>query len=539
MRGLRVLGAGVISLGLLTIAVPAQASTPPSRTVSSSATRPLTGMSSADPDDRIFGRDLRGDQVLPQGDARAMRVRTWPGTKIRYYETIPAKWDWSLNQAIKQWNSAGGKIKFVKVKSPGRAQLKISYGFTGGADGMATLGYTPRAWVHLGTGYKRVSATDPLMRGWVVRLFAHELGHVLGFGHTTGTCSLMVAVFNLSTCPVLGSMPGYYFCRIIDKPLLRRFIARYGGTAARPPAEGLFDPLPPQLSGVTFGGGQTAGGPVEVTWTKPTGVPPGSTVTVTVGKTADCNAMPPSVDTYRVPPAAGTWTDPGHGQGSHCYALQITNRYGATQPPISGLVARWAPVPAAPAIGTPTWSSTDQAFRLTWTPPDSGTHLEVLHGQSGNPTVCRSTYNQNDTSWPWEQAGFWLVYPWAPVDCLAVFAVTDWGTVSPATNVTVTVPLPGVSPTVGTVRADPDVDGAFLVSASLPDQSYRLGIEVVAGSCPAAVPAGATFWDGWDIGAGNWQLYPEQTGTNCAIVAALDNWDRHGPVVMKPFTWAG
>lgn len=483
--------------------------------------------------------DLSDDLVLPEGDARMMRIRKWPGKKIKYYETIPAKWDWSLSQAIKQWNSAGGKIKFVKVNSPGKAQLKIGYGYTGGADGMATLGYTPRAWVHLSTGYKQVSATNPLWRAWVVRLFAHELGHVLSFGHTSGSCSLMVAIFNLSTCPVLGSTPGYYYCRIIDKPLLRRFIAAYGGKAQRPPTQCLFDPLPPQLSDVTFGGGQTTDGPVEITWTKPSGVPPGSTVTVTVGKTTDCAAMPSSVDTYQVAPSAGVWTDPGNGQGVHCFALQIKNRYGASRPPVSGTVARWAPVPAAPLIGTPTWSVTDQAFRVTWTPPNSGTHLEVLHGQSGNPTVCRSTYNQNDTVWPWKQGGFWIVSPWDPVDCLAFYAVTDWGTVSPATKVTVTVPLPAVTPTVGTVRADPDFSGAFLVDASLPDQTYRLGIEVVPGSCPATVPGSATFWDGWDIGAGTWQFYAEQTGTNCAIVAALDNWDRQGPVVMKQFSWAG
>ncbi len=468
-----------------------------------------------------------------------MRVRKWPGTKIRYYETIPATWDWSLSRAIKTWNSAGGRIKFVKVKSPGKAQLKISYGYTGGADGMATLGRTPHAWVHLGTSYKGVSATNPLMRAWVVRLFAHELGHVLGFGHTPGGCSLMVAVFNMSGCPVLGSTPGYYVCRIIDKPLLRRFIALYGGKAARPPTQCLFDPLPPQLTDVAFGGGQTAGAPVEITWAKPAGVPPGSTVKVTVGKTADCGTMPPVVDTYKVAPAAGAWSDPGHGQGTYCYALQITNRYGAVQPRVSGLVARWAPVPAAPSIGTPTWSIADQAFRLTWTPPDGGTHLEVLHGQVANPTVCRSTYNQLDTDWPYKVAGFWLVYPTAPVDCLAVYAVTDWGTVSPATKVTVSVPPPTVTPTVGTVVADPDFAGAFLVSASLPDNIYRLGIEVLPGSCPATVPADSLFWDGWDIGSGTWQFWAEQPGANCAVVAALDTWDRPGPVVLKSFSWAG
>ena len=131
----------------------------------------------------------------------------------------------------------------------------------------------------------------------------------------------------------------------------------------------------------------------------------------------------------------------------------------------------------------------------------------------------------------------WHVWPYHPDECLAFFVVTDWGTVSPATTVVVSVPAPTVQPTVGTVTADPDIDGYFRVTASLPDAAHHLGIEVRPGTCPAVPPQDATYWDAWEISTDRWQLPAEQEGANCAMVAALDQWDRHGPVVMRPFTW--
>ena len=49
-------------------------------------------------DDR--GHDLAEDVVRPATTrfGIAARIRKWPGRTIRYYESIPKKWDWSLDR---------------------------------------------------------------------------------------------------------------------------------------------------------------------------------------------------------------------------------------------------------------------------------------------------------------------------------------------------------------------------------------------------------------------------------------------------------
>mgnify|MGYP001550690851 CR=1 FL=1 len=56
-----------------------------------------------------------------------------------------------------------------------------------------------------------------------------------------------------STLP--DSAPGYYNCRWIDRALLRRFVAMYGGRAKQPPRLCLIEALPEPLRDVRFAGG--------------------------------------------------------------------------------------------------------------------------------------------------------------------------------------------------------------------------------------------------------------------------------------------
>ena len=41
----------------------------------------------------------------------------WPGKTIRYYDTLPKNWDWSVQQAVRTWNRSG-----VNMKCPNSAQ---------------------------------------------------------------------------------------------------------------------------------------------------------------------------------------------------------------------------------------------------------------------------------------------------------------------------------------------------------------------------------------------------------------------------------
>ena len=47
-------------------------------------------------------------------------MRKWKQNRLYYYETIPAKWDWSLTKAVAKWNASGGRIKLVRTTTAAR-----------------------------------------------------------------------------------------------------------------------------------------------------------------------------------------------------------------------------------------------------------------------------------------------------------------------------------------------------------------------------------------------------------------------------------
>ena len=283
--------------------------------------------------------DLTNDVVGPSGGPGLLRarIRTWPGRTIRYHETIPAKWDWSLDEAVRHWNESGGGIRFVE-SARAKARLTISYGDTGGAAGLGTLGFQHTNFVRLSPAYKRADAHDPETRVWVGRLFTHELGHVLGFNHTRGQCSLMYPIYDFGLCPPLPvDAPGYYICRWIDKALLRRFVAWYGGRAKQPPARCLIEALPEPLRDVRFSGGQASDAPVRVNWKPPGSGSPGhegldhGVEGLVVLEAAERLGAP-----NRRRPAGRDLDRPALRAGARRYRVEIVNRYGAGRTATSG-----------------------------------------------------------------------------------------------------------------------------------------------------------------------------------------------------------
>jgi len=290
-------------------------------------------------------RAARPAPVDLHGDASAHRsarsAGAWKLSTMYYYETIPSKWDWSLATAVAKWNGTGAKIKLVRTTDKRRARVFISYGNTGSAAGMATVGATPGAWVRLNTKYNSIDAVDPWRRVEVMALFAHEIGHVLGFGHTSAPCSLMRPVLDISACYMApDSMPGYHKCRTIDPALVVTFVRAYGGSAKYPGTWCLIDPLPSQLSGVAFTGGTTSA--VEVRWTKPTYLPSGSRTEIRVWRGSTCGVVPAWAESYAASPTALKWQDIAAGRdGSTCYRVNLVNRYGAGRTAVSRLLTGW------------------------------------------------------------------------------------------------------------------------------------------------------------------------------------------------------
>lgn len=261
----------------------------------------------------------------------------WASRTILYTESIPSKWDWSLNTAIAKWNAVGADIRFVKTTDPRLAKLHIAYGHIGGAAGLATVGRTRHASVQLSSTYDTVDALDSYYRVEVMAVLAHELGHVLGFEHTSTKCALMSAVLDVDGCNMVpASSPGYYRCRTIDPVLAARFVKLYGGHARLPGALCPIDPLPSSANRVAITGGTDTA--LTVTWAKPAYAPPGSQIKVLTWAAPSCGAAPADAYPTYAPVDAGKWQDTAEPSGTTCVSVQLVNRYGAGRGAVSRLL---------------------------------------------------------------------------------------------------------------------------------------------------------------------------------------------------------
>lgn len=337
-------------LAAVVLAVLASLLGPAASASTAGTTTPATG------DDHASGTVRLGDDAVRSrtaADARASYA--WRGSRLYYRETLPATWDWSLRTAVAKWNASGSRIKLVATSSRRLAQVTISYGDTGGAAGLATVGRTRGAFVQLSQGYAAADATSAHTRVEVMGVLAHELGHVLGFDHTATPCSLMGPVLDVAGCgTVAAEHPGAYSCRTIDAPLVSRLVRLYGGSA-RPAREGwcLIDPLPGTLAGVVVTAPAT--GELVVTWRRPTTVPSGAVVEVAHWD-GDCTQQPLDATILIAQARDGRWVGDAASTGS-CLTVGLVNRYGlasgrlATAVPQAALAAPAAPV--APVVEAP------------------------------------------------------------------------------------------------------------------------------------------------------------------------------------------
>ena len=415
-------------------------------------------------------------------------MKKWNVRTLYYYDGLPAKWDWSLQTAVAKWNAAGARIRLARVAKAKNAQVRIGYGNIGSAAGLATVGATKNAFVRLSSRFSSMDAVNARNRVTIMNVLAHELGHVLGFQHTTARCSLMAPVLDVDACNVVpATQPGYYKCHTLDTPLVQRFVRLYGGRARYPSAAWcLIDPLPQALSGVTFTGGTSS--PVAVHWNRPTSVPAGSTLVVKRWPSTTCGTAPSSAATFRPSMTLGVWQDPATEEAEvDCFQVQLVNRYGAGPAPQKHVLARWVPSIDAPVIGVPSYDFDAEQFTFTATVP-AGTTLRA-RWDTAHPTTC-VTSPTGGTDGDFVQVingeGS-LVIPTGLPQCVSFFA-TDSETQrsSSATFVTFAVP----SPVIGAATWDPAAPG-FHASASYPAGThlvYRLDAD--PNVCPGTYTSG-------------------------------------------------
>jgi hypothetical protein len=171
----------------------------------------------------------------------------WPGGYVPYHVDAPALRS-AVHAAAARWNASGARVRLVDVPVS-KAAIRIrrlSPGPCQGVVGRAPVGRETGRF-----GIVSLQATcGPL---GLIPIAAHELGHVLGFGHDARRCSVMSPDEGdrPSACGGPGALPWEYDCRVLEPTDIAGAVRLYGGRAHAARAGFPFCPLLPTPSPAT------------------------------------------------------------------------------------------------------------------------------------------------------------------------------------------------------------------------------------------------------------------------------------------------
>ena len=171
--------------------------------------------------------------VVPRAAGYRVDGRAWPGGMVPYYNAAPDQ-KWAVAQAVSAWNTSGAQIRFVSVPRQNAKLVIRSTGSRSCASAHATLGYGTAPTVRI---WKAGAPTKTCNPYWAAGALAHELGHVLGFGHETRGCAAMNPSGNhLGPSACNRAEPWEWRCRLLEHDDIRGAVAVYGGAARTPRA---------------------------------------------------------------------------------------------------------------------------------------------------------------------------------------------------------------------------------------------------------------------------------------------------------------